>query len=202
MTDYERMVSGKLYSVQDATLRKEHLRALRLTRLFNQTTEEEVERRTELLQTLFASTGKNIVIEPTFRCDYGSNIHIGENFFANFDCIILDVCPVTIGSDVLLGPRVCLYTASHPLDPDVRRSGLEYGSPIHIGDNVWIGGSSVINPGVSVGDHSIIGSGSIVTRDIPSHVVAAGNPCKVIRSLTDADRIYWEHLRQEYSADR
>ncbi len=145
--------------------------------------------------------GKNVTIEPTFRCDYGRNIHIGDNFFANFDCIILDVCTVTIGSDVLFGPRVCLYTAAHPLDAEVRRSGLEYGQPIHIGDTVWIGGNAVINPGVSIGARSIIGSGSVVTKDIPPDVVAAGNPCRVIRAINDTDRAYWKRLRQDHTEE-
>lgn len=199
MTEKEKMLSGKLYSAQDETLRREHASALRLTRLFNLTTEEESVRRAELLRELFASVGDNAVIEPTFRCDYGRNIHIGDNFFANFDCIILDVCPVTIGSDVLFGPRVSLYTAAHPLDAEVRRTGLEYGKPIHINDGVWIGGNSVINPGVTIGARSVIGSGSVVTKDIPPDVIAAGNPCRVIRAVDETDRAYWERLRQEYA---
>lgn len=199
MTEKERMLSGTLYSAQDESLRREHAAALRLTRLFNLTTEEEGERRAGLLRELFASVGKNAVIEPAFRCDYGRNIHIGDNFFANFDCIILDVCTVEIGSDVLFGPRVCLYTAAHPLDAEVRRSGLEYGQAIRIGDGVWIGGNAVVNPGVSVGARSIIGSGSVVTKDIPPGVIAAGNPCRVIRAVNDADRACWERLRQEHA---
>lgn len=201
MTEKEKMISGRLYCAQDETLRREHASALRLTRLFNRTTEEESARRGELLRDLFASVGKNVTIEPTFRCDYGRNIHIGDNFFANFDCIILDVCTVTIGSDVLFGPRVSLYTAAHPLDAEVRRSGLEYGQPIHIGDTVWIGGNAVINPGVSIGARSIIGSGSVVTKDIPPDVVAAGNPCRVIRAINDTDRAYWKRLRQAHTEE-
>ena len=201
MTEKEKMISGRLYCAQDEPLRREHASALRLTRLFNRTTEEESARRGELLRELFASVGKNVTIEPTFRCDYGRNIHIGDNFFANFDCIILDVCTVTIGSDVLFGPRVCLYTAAHPLDAEVRRSGLESGQPIHIGDTVWIGGNAVINPGVSIGARSIIGSGSVVTKDIPPDVVAAGNPCRVIRAINDTDRAYWKRLRQDHTEE-
>ena len=137
-------------------------------------------------------------INPPFYCDYGCHISVGDNFFANFDCILLDVNTITIGNNVLFGPRVCLFTAGHPLDAGVRRELLEFGKPIVIGDDVWIGGNVTVNPGVTIGSNVVIGSGSVVTKDIPSGVVAAGNPCRVLRELTDKDRAEWEAQKQAY----
>jgi len=191
MTEKEKMLSGGLYTVNDE-LRRELLNARRITRQYNATTEEETEIRKKLLSELFAKTGGNIYIEPPFWCDYGSNISIGENFYANYDCIILDVGRVNIGRDVKFGPRVCVYTAGHPIDAAMRRALLEYGKPITIGNDVWIGGNAVINPGVTIGSNVVIGSGSVVTKNIPDNVVAAGNPCKVLRQITDEDRKCWE----------
>lgn len=198
MTDKEKMLAGKLYIAQGEEIFGEMRRAKRLTRLFNATTEEEIERRTELLKTLFAETGEHIYIEPTFRCDYGSHIYVGENFYANYDCIILDVAPVRIGKNVLFGPRVCVYTAGHPVDQEVRGAMLEFGLPITIGDNAWVGGNTVINPGVTIGSGTVIGSGSVVTKDLPENVVAAGSPCRVLREISEADKAYWEEKRAEY----
>jgi len=188
MTEKEKMLSGSLYTVNDE-LRRELLNARRITRMYNATTEEEADIRKKLLAELFGSTGENIYIEPPFRCDYGSNIFIGENFYANYDCIILDVGVVRIGRDVKFGPRVCVYTAGHPIDASKRRALLEYGKPVTIGDDVWVGGSAVINPGVTIGSNVVIGSGSVVTKDIPDNVVAIGNPCRVLRSITDEDKM-------------
>ncbi len=183
MTEKEKMLSKMMYDPRDPELQADADRSRKLTRLFNTTTEEQKQYRTELLKELFGSTGEHIYVEPPFRCDYGSNTYIGENFYANFDCIILDVAKVTIGKNCLLGPRVCIYTPCHPIDPDERNTGREYGLPVTIGDNVWIGGSAVINPGVTIGNNVVIGSGSVVTHDIPDNVVAAGNPCKIIRPI-------------------
>ena len=144
------------------------------------------------------SAGEGSYIEPPFHCDYGSNIHVGKNFYANFDCIILDPARVTIGDDVMLAPRVGIYTATHPIDPAVRNEGLEYALPVTIGDNVWIGAHAVVNPGVSIGSNTVIGSGSVVTRDVPEGVVAAGNSCRVIRAITEEDARYWAQRKQEY----
>ena len=189
MTEKEKMLNVMLYDFHDPELKADAMRSRKLTRLFNSTTEEQKDYRITLLKELFGKTGKYIYIEPPFRCDYGSNTFIGEGFYANFDCIILDVARVTIGDNCLFGPRVCLYTPCHPIDPVERNSGLEYGKAVTIGDNVWIGGSAVINPGVTIGSNVVIGSGSVVTHDIPDNVVAAGNPCRVIRPITDADKI-------------
>ncbi|MNC32530.1 Maltose O-acetyltransferase [compost metagenome] len=122
-------------------------------------------------------------IEPSFRCDYGYNIFLGKNFYANFDCVILDVCPVHIGDNCMLAPGVHIYTATHPLDAETRNSGVEFGKPVTIGHNVWIGGRAVINPGVTIGDNVVVGSGSVVTKDIPANAVVAGNPARVIKMV-------------------
>ena len=197
-SEKELMLSGELYKALDDELFKDSMRARRLTRLFNNSNEEDLEYRTDLLKQLFKSVGENIYIEPTFRCDYGSNISIGDNFFANYDCIILDVCDVNIGNNAFFAPRVCIFTASHPIDADVRNELLEFGKPVTIGNSVWIGGNTVINPGVTIGNNVVIGSGSVVTKDIPDNVIAVGNPCRVLREITEEDKIYWNKKREEY----
>ena len=197
MTEKEFMLSGMLYTSFDKELQEDARRSRQLTRLFNNTTEEQIPYRIQLLKKLFGSTGEHIYIEPPFRCDYGSNTFIGEGFYANFDCIILDVAKVTIGKNCLFAPRVCIFTAGHPIDKDIRNIPLEYGYPVTIGDNVWIGGNTVVNPGVTIGEGSVIGSGSVVTKDIPANVVAAGNPCRVIRPITDEDRKFWEEKKRQ-----
>lgn len=185
MTEKEKMLSGELYTASDEELRRDFLNAKKIIRLYNNTTEQETEYRKELLSQLFEKTGENIYVEPPFHCDYGYNISVGENFYANYDCIILDVNKVKIGKNVKIGPRACIYTASHPIDAAIRNSFLEFGKPVTIGDNVWIGGNVVINPGITVGSNAVIGSGSVVTKDIPENVVAAGNPCKILRKITN-----------------
>lgn len=198
MTETEKMLSGRLYLAQDQELVQAKQKALRLTRLYNQTPEDEPAKRMVYLKELLGAIGENIWIEPPFRCDYGCNIFIGDRFYTNYDCIILDVCRVTIGDRVLFGPRVCVFTAAHPIDAAVRATGLEFGKPVAIGNDVWVGGNTVINPGITVGHNVVIGSGSVVTKDIPNGVIAAGNPCKVLRAITDQDREYWHARRKEY----
>lgn len=198
MTEKEKMLAGKPYMPGDNELLQGRQNAKRLIWLFHQTNEDEPERRAALLRELFGRAGKNLWIEPTFHCDYGYNIFIGENFYANYDCIILDVCSVAIGDNVFFGPRVCVFTAAHPIDATVRASGLEYGKPVAIGSDVWVGGNTVINPGVTIGGNVVIGSGSVVTKDIPGGVVAAGNPCKVLRPITEEDRSFWRAKQDEY----
>lgn len=200
MTEREKMVSGALYKADDRELVAMRQRARRLTRQFNATTEEETEKRQELLRELMGAIGKGSFVEPTFRCDYGSNIYIGDYFYANFDCVILDVAPVYIGSHVFFAPRVNLYTAGHPIDAQTRNEELEFGTAVTIGDDVWVGGNVTINPGVTIGSDVVIGSGSVVTKDIPSHVIAAGNPCRVIRVITDEEREVWKKKRDAYFA--
>jgi maltose O-acetyltransferase len=143
------------------------------------------------LSEILGKSGKGVLIMQPFHCDYGWNIEVGDMFFANYNCVILDVAKVKIGHYVQFGPNVAIYTAGHPIHPETRRTGYEYGIPVTIGDNVWIGGSSVINPGVTIGDNAVIGSGSVVTRDIPPNVIAVGNPCRVIRKITDTDRQFY-----------
>lgn len=198
MSEKERMLSGRLYLAQGKELRAMRQKGQQLIRLFNDTTEEEKAYRTQLLKNLFGKVSGGIYIEPTLRVDYGQNITIGNHFYANFDCTMIDVAAITIGDNVMFGPRVCLYTAGHPIDPTVRNSGLEFGTPITIGDNVWIGGSAVVNPGVTIGDNVIIGSGSVVTKDVPANTIAVGNPCRVIRDITQEDKVFWEEKQAAY----
>lgn len=202
MTEKERMLSQKLYIASDAELTKDFARSKELTHRFNETRYGENEKRYEILKDLFKKIGEKCYIEPPFRCDYGCNITVGNNFYANYDCIILDVCDVEIGENVFFAPKVCIFTAAHPIDAEVRNTQLEYGKRVKIGSNVWIGGNTVVNPGVTIGDNSVIGSGSVVTKDIPSGVIAAGNPCKVIREITESDKKYWNMLKDEYYSDK
>jgi len=180
-TEREKMVSGERYDPSDPDLVADRRRARELTGEFNGTGAGETERRRGLLRRLFDDLGAACQIEPPFRCDYGYNIGVGANFYANFDCVILDVCPVEFGSHCLLGPGVHVYTATHSLDPAERREGLEYGKPVTVGDDVWIGGQAVLNPGVTVGDGAVVGSGAVVTDDVPPDVVVQGNPAAVVR---------------------
>lgn len=177
------MIDGELYFAADPELTRDRLNARRLTRLYNQSIETEVDTRTELLRELFGSTGNHFSVEPSFRCDYGYNIHVGENFYANYDCLFLDVCQIRIGDNCFLAPGVHIYTATHPLEAQERISGAEFGKPVTIGHNVWIGGRSVINPGVTIGNNVVIASGSVVTKDVPDNVVVGGNPAKFIKQI-------------------
>lgn len=177
------MVESELYNSADSELVSMRMRARRLTREFNNSTEEELEKRFRIVNELFGTAGKKIFIEPPFRCDYGSNIFAGARVFMNFNCTILDCAEVHIGDDVFFGPNVQIYTATHPLDAELRSSGVESAKPIYIGNKVWLGGGVIVCPGVSIGENSTIGAGSVVTKDIPANVFAGGNPCKVIRHL-------------------
>lgn len=185
MTEKEKMLTGELYDPRDDQLLRERRRARMLSKAFNDSSDDQGKERKRLLSELFGNMGKGTFIEPPFFCDYGGNIHLGDRVFFNFNCVILDVAQVTIGSHVMFGPSVQVYTATHPLDADQRRSGLESAKPITIGDDVWIGGGAILCPGVTIGARSVIGAGSVVTKDIPTDVFAAGNPCRVIRPLKD-----------------
>lgn len=182
-SEKDKMITGDLYIPSDPELVEDRKHARMLTRLYNQTIETDIAERTRIVKELFGKTGENIYIEPTFRCDYGYNIYAGENFYANFDCVILDVCKVIIGDNVMLAPGVHIYTATHPLQPEERNSGKELGKPVLIGDNVWIGGRAVINPGVKIGNNVVIASGSVVTKDVPDNMVVGGNPAKIIKQI-------------------
>lgn len=202
MTERDRMCAGLLYHPGDETLFAARERAKRLTWRYNQMDPTDWDGRTALLHELLGHLGKDSWIEPSFLCDYGSNITLGDGVFINYACVFLDVAPITIGNRVLIAPQAGLYTAGHPLDPEVRASGLEFGRPITLEDDVWLGGHVTVCPGVTVGRGSMIAAGSVVTRDIPDQVVAAGNPCQVLRPLTDRDRASWETRRREYEAWR
>jgi len=182
-SEREKMLAGEMYVPADPEFVERRLKARRLVNVYNQTAETEFERRTEILQELFGSVGKNSFIEPDFRCDYGSNIYTGDNFYANFNCVILDVCEVRFGDNCMLAPGVHIYTATHPLQPVERNSGREFGKPVTIGNNVWIGGSAVINPGVTIGDNAVIASGAVVTKDVPANTVVGGNPARVLKHI-------------------
>lgn len=182
LTEKQKMLRGELYHASDAELLQERQQARRLLKKLNDASYDEPDLR-QVLKQLIPQQGTHLWIEPPFFCDYGSNITVGDNVYFNFNCTILDVMPVTIGSQVLIGPAVQIYTALHPMQWQERASGLEYAKPVVIGSHVWIGGGAIICPGVSIGHRSIIGAGSIVTRDIPDDVFAAGNPCRVVKPL-------------------
>jgi len=183
MSERTKMLAGYLYNPSDDELVQMRLNARLMTEKLNQTSIVDLQVRTKLLKSLFGSTGKNIHIESMFHCDYGANIHVGENFYVNFACVILDVAEVRIGNNCMIAPQVGIYTATHPLDPVERNSGLELAKPITIGDNCWIGGQATINPGVTLGDNVVVASGSVVTKSFGSNIVIAGNPAKVIKEI-------------------
>lgn len=182
------MLSGRLYDARDPELAAARLRARQLVSRYNQADPEEDALRQELARELFGHMGEGCYLEPPLRCDYGSHIRLGERVYVNFNLVVLDCAAVTIGNDVLIGPNVSIYTAGHPVDPDLRREGLEFARPVTIEDGVWIGGHTVIAPGARIGRNSVIGAGSVVTKDIPANVVAVGNPCRVRRPITEKDR--------------
>jgi len=191
------MLSGRPYHAFGKELESERRRAAELIHEYNHLPPGKWVEGKKILKKLLGSTGDHFALEPPFRCDYGYNIHLGENFFANYNLVILDCAPVNIGKNALIGPDVGIYTASHPVHPEPRSRDLEYALPITIGDNVWIGGKVLINPGITIGDNAVIGSGSVVTRDIPPNVIALGNPCKVHRKITEKDREYY-HLNLRF----
>lgn len=184
-SERDKMLAGQLYDPNDPELAAARERARDLCQALNASREAEQDARRRLLVELFGAGGNTVWMQPPFFCDYGSNIALGERVFFNFNCVVLDVCRVTVGSFTLFGPAVQIYTAMHPLDAALRRR-QEYGRPVEIGSDVWVGGGAVILPGVRIGSRAVIGAGSVVTRDVPDAVFAAGNPCRVIRELGDA----------------
>ena len=183
MTEKEKMLAGELYDATDRQLVAERRRARDLLHGLNHSRDGQRELRLDVIRRLFGAAGEGVWIEPPFYCDYGGNIHLGDRVFFNFDCVILDPARVTIGSDTMFGPAVQVYTATHPMRAAERRRGLEGAKPVAIGADVWVGGGAVILPGVTIGDGAVIGAGSVVTRDVPAGVFAAGNPCRVIRPI-------------------
>lgn len=188
MSEWERMQKGLVYNDFDEDLFKRRVEAKKIFKEYNKTSDEETSLRSELLNKLFKNIGKNCWIEPDFRCEFGKNIILEDNIYINFGCIILDCAEVRIESNTLLGPNVGIYAVNHSIDPKERINGGCFGKPVHIGKNVWIGGDAKILAGVTIGDNSIIGTGSVVTKDIPSNVIAVGNPCKVIREISEKDK--------------
>ena len=191
MNQKERMLAGLPYKAWLDGLSEERLENKKRVYRYNHLPPEALEEQDALIRQILGRTGETVHIEAPFHCDYGYNIEVGENFFANYNLVILDVGRVTIGKNAQIAPNVAIYTAGHPIHPDSRNSGYEYGIPVTIGDNVWIGGNVCVMPGVTIGSNVVIGAGSVVTRDIPDNVIAAGNPCRVIREITEADRDYY-----------
>ena len=191
MNQKERMLAGLPYKAWLYGLSAERMENKKRIYQYNLLAPDAVEEQEQLIKKILGKTGRHVHIEAPFHCDYGYNIEVGENFFANYNLTVLDVGLVRIGNNAQIAPNVSIYTAGHPVHPESRNSGYEYGIAITIGDNVWIGGNAVIMPGVTIGDNVVIGAGSIVTKDLPSNVIAAGNPCRVIREITDADRDYY-----------
>ncbi|MDE6997667.1 MAG: sugar O-acetyltransferase [Oscillospiraceae bacterium] len=195
------MLSGLPYKAWLDGLSEERMACKKLVHEFNLLPPEQEDRAEELMRALLGKAGKDAWINAPFHCDYGYNIEVGDNFFANYNLTILDVAKVVIGNNVQIAPNVSIYTAGHPIHPDSRNSGYEYGIPVAIGDNVWIGGDVVILPGVTIGSNSVIGAGSVVSKDVPEWVVAAGNPCRVIRAVTEEDRKFYYKDREFDVAD-
>ncbi|PZO38838.1 MAG: sugar O-acetyltransferase [Pseudanabaena frigida] len=182
-SEKEKMLGGELYDPLDPRLLGDRRRARLLLKALNDTNDEQQEERNRIIKELIPAIGQGILIEPPFYCDYGSNITLGNRVYFNFNCVVLDVARVEIGSDVLFGPTVQIYTAIHPLSSKERKLGLELGKQIVIGDDVWVGGGTIICPGVRIGARSVIGAGSVVTKNIEEGVIAVGNPCRVIREV-------------------
>src|SRR5690349_5018515 len=183
-TEREKMLAGALYDPLDPELVRARDRARDLCWSLNATHEADVEERRRILRELFGQGGETVWMQPPFYCDYGSNILLGERVFFNFNCVVLDVCEVTIGDYTQFGPAVQIYTATHPMNADLRRK-QEFAKPIEIGSDVWVGGGAILCPGVKIGSRAVIGAGSVVTRSIPDRVFAAGNPCRVVREITE-----------------
>lgn len=183
-TERQKMLAGEPYDPLDIELVAARARARDLCQSLNATREADQEERRRILVDLFGAGGDTVWMQPPFFCDYGSHIELGERVFFNFNCIVLDVCPVRIGSYSLFGPAVQIYTPMHPFNAQLRRRE-EFGKPVEIGSDVWVGGGAIILPGVRIGSRTVIGAGSVVTRDIPEGVFAAGNPCRVIREITE-----------------
>jgi maltose O-acetyltransferase len=186
-SERELMLAGEPYDPLDEELVEGRARARALTLAYNATLGDEIERRSELLESLLGAAAEGVWVEPPFHCDYGSNIYLGENVFLNLGCVILDCARIEIGQNSLLGPCVQIYAATHPADPVARREGVEFARPVTLEADVWIGGASVVCPGVTIGAGTTVGAGSVVVSDLPPGVVAGGNPCRVIRRLEEPE---------------
>lgn len=200
MNQKERMLAGLPYKAWLDGLSEERIENKLKIHEYNLTRPDDKKKMKEMIKDILGKTGDEVVIEQPFRCDYGKNIEVGNNFFANYNCVILDVAKVTIGENVMFAPNVSIYTAGHPIHPESRNSGYEYGIPVTIGNNVWVGGNVVINPGITIGNNVVIGAGSVVTKDIPDNVIVVGNPCRIIREITEDDRKYY-YKDKEFDVD-
>ena len=187
----ERMKSGKLYFCTDEELAREQLKCLDRLYDFNQTRPSEMEKRSALLKEILAEVGENCYVEPPLHANWGIHTHFGRNVYANFNLTLVDDTDIFVGDSVMFGPNVVVATAGHPIDPELRRKVAQFNVPVRIGSNVWIGAGAILLPGVTVGENSVIGAGSVVTHDIPPNVVAVGNPCRVLREISDRDREYY-----------
>ncbi len=197
MTQKERMEQGMLYDPGDETIISEQFEAAEILYDFNMSRPSELEKRTQLMKCMFAEIGENCYIEPPFHANWsGRHIHIGNGVYANFNLTIVDDGEVFIGDHVMFGPNVTIATAGHPVLPPLRKRGIQYNLPIHIGNNVWIGAGAIVLPGITIGDNSVIGAGSVVTKDVPEDVVAVGNPCKVMRTINERDKEYYYKNRK------
>ena len=185
-TEREKMLDGELYLPTDKELTRMHLEARKLIHKFNFSQPQDISLRIQIARRLFGRIGNNFTVKPPFYCDYGCHIVAGDNLYINYDCTILDCNRVYLGNNVLIAPKVQIYTAYHPTDPQTRLSGKELAAPVKIGDNVWLGGGAIVCPGVTIGNNVTIGAGSVVTKNIPDNVVAVGNPCRVIKMLSSA----------------
>lgn len=196
--EYQKMIAGDLYRSNDPYLRHLSTKQRCLVEQYNRLSRVEQEHKQTLLKEIFGKVASSCRIEAPFYVDYGVNTYIGENFYANYDCIFLDVAPITIGKNVMFGSRVSLLTPMHPIDATVRNRGLEYAKPITIGDNVWIGGCVTVSPGVTIGNNAIIAAGSTVVKDVEDNVIVGGSPAKFIRSITEDDFHYWVSQEENY----
>ena len=191
MTTRERMQSGKLYFCTDEEIAKEQLECLEILYDYNHTRPSESQKRDQILKNLLAEIGENCYIEPPLHANWGKYTHFGNNVYANFNLTLVDDTDIFVGDNVMFGPNVIIATAGHPVDPPLREKVAQFNIPVRIGKNVWIGAGAIVLPGVTIGDHSVIGAGSVVTKDIPPNVVAVGNPCRVLREINDRDKEYY-----------
>lgn len=197
MTEKEKLQAGELYNGGDKELTSDRISVKKLCMEYNSATYNDFQKKERLLGRIIALKGENTWIEPNFFCDYGYNIIIGDNFYANHNLVILDCAEVVFGDNVFIGPNCGFYTAGHPLDYKARNAGLEYAKPIKVGSNVWIGGNVSVMPGVTIGDNVVIGGGSVVTKDIPSGVVAVGNPCRPVKDIPESTFVPEEEPQEE-----
>lgn len=200
MNQNDRQLNGKLYNVNEVD--NNWIQARKVCKKFNDSLFWEDTTALKELKKIFKSAGDNFVLTPPFYCDHGSKISFGDHIYANTGFTILDENEVKIGNYVFIGPHVSIYTSAHPIDSSIRNTNLEIAKPVTIGNNVWIGGNTVINPGVTIGNDVVLGSGSVVTKDIPNHVIAAGNPCRVLREITKKDKEYWNQQYFDYLNDK